>query len=313
MQSLPGGFPAITSEDCLNLNIWAPIQNVSLPMNETASKLPVMVFIYGGSFQSGAGFLYDSTQLAATGNVIVVTINYRLGAFGFLASDALQRANSLNSTGNYGLQDQRAAFQWVQRNIAQFGGDASRVTVFGESAGAISTCHHLVSPHSAGLFSAALLESGLCDARTMDVAINNFTTVFLKALNCSDDVSCLQNKTADEIFAAQRKVPSAVVAGILAWGPVVDGYELKMLPKEYLGNGSFSRVPVVAGTNLNEYSYFLCGSSTINITKEQSTDFLITVFGKHQADEIVRLYGFESYSSPVQLLIGTPSPASSHV
>lgn len=309
MQSVPKVIGVVASEDCLYLNIWAPIKNASQPLNSTqTAKLPVMMFIYGGSFVSGAGWLYDSTQLALTGDVIVVTINYRLGIFGFLASEALQHGNSLNTTGNYGIQDQRQAMRWIQKNIAQFGGDATRVTIFGESAGAISVCHHLVSPVSSGLFSSALMESGLCDARPLLEAETNFTTPYLALVNCTnakETLSCLQNRTAEELFDAQRKIPSSAATGTLPWGPVVDGYELVKTPDEYLGNGSFSRVPILVGTNLNEYSYFLCGSSTINITREAATEVLISIFGKHTADEAIRLYAWDEYSSPIQLVIGS--------
>lgn len=316
MQSPPGGIQLLVSEDCLFLNIWAPMQNISQSLNSSNTKLPVMLFIHGGSFNSGSGVVYDSSALAQTGNVITITINYRLGAFGFLAAGPLQSANALNSTGNYGLQDQRAALQWVQRNIAQFGGDPKRVTVFGESAGAISICHHLVSPHSAGLFSAALMESGLCDARNMSFALTNSTSPFLNAISCSADgslIECLRNRTSQEIFSAQRKVPSSAATGFLPWGPVIDGYELVKPPQEYLGNGTFSRVPVLLGTNLNEYSYFLCGRQAINISREGATEFLVGIFGKHRADEAIRLYDFEKYSSPVQLMIGALMSFSWHM
>ena len=149
-----GDTPANMSEDCLYLNVWTPAHSAD-------DKLPVMVFIHGGAFGQGAGSLpmYDSTALAQKG-VVVVTPNYRLGALGFLAHPQLANESPYNTSGNYGLLDQIAAMQWVQRNIGAFGGDPSQVTVFGESAGATSILVHLVSPASTGLYRQAIVESG---------------------------------------------------------------------------------------------------------------------------------------------------------
>ena len=136
------------SEDCLYLNVWTPAKSAD-------EKLPVMVFFYGGAFGKIAGSmpLYNGTALAEKG-VIVVTTNYRVGALGFLAHPELDNESPYNVSGNYGLLDQIAALQWVQRNIGRFGGDPSRVTIFGQSAGGESILIHLVSPQSKGLYSA---------------------------------------------------------------------------------------------------------------------------------------------------------------
>jgi para-nitrobenzyl esterase len=130
----------VTAEDCLNLNVWSPAESAG-------QKLPVMVWIHGGSFETGSGAMqiYDGGNLAAEG-VVVVTINYRLGPLGFLSHPALSADADSGVSGNYGLLDQIAALQWVQRNIAGFGGDPSNVTVFGESAGGISILDLIVSP-----------------------------------------------------------------------------------------------------------------------------------------------------------------------
>ena len=144
------------SEDCLYLNVWTPAQGAG-------EKLPVMVFFYGGAFGQVAPFgtmaVYNGTTLAEKG-VIVVTTNYRLGALGFLAHPELDNESPHNSSGNYGILDQVAALQWVQRNIGAFGGDPSRVTIFGQSAGGESVLIHLVSPESRGLYQQAIVESG---------------------------------------------------------------------------------------------------------------------------------------------------------
>ena len=142
-------------EDCLYLDVYAPAGATP------ASNLPVMFFIYGGGFVFGDSYefgFYDGKHIAKQHNVILVAANYRLSSFGFMALPQLMTESG--TTGNYGVQDQRFALQWVQQNIRQFGGDPNRVTIFGESAGAMSVCYHVASPASAGLFHAAIVESG---------------------------------------------------------------------------------------------------------------------------------------------------------
>ena len=141
------------SEDCLYLNVWTPAKSQK-------EKLPVMVLIHGGAFVRGAGSLplYNGSALARKG-VIVVTLNYRLGSLGFLSHPKLAEESPNNTSGNYGLLDQLAALKWVQDNIEAFGGDPANVTVFGESAGAVSIISLLASPQSEGLYSQAIVES----------------------------------------------------------------------------------------------------------------------------------------------------------
>lgn len=148
-------------EDCLYLNIWVP------PSASVDSPADVMLWIYGGAFELGDGSefgAYDGCSLASNTSKVVVTFNYRVGIFGFFPHAALRSESEHNSTGNYGLQDQRSAMQWVNENIALFGGNPNKVTLFGESAGAMSVCYHLASRASAGLFARAILESGNCDS-----------------------------------------------------------------------------------------------------------------------------------------------------
>src|ERR1041385_850940 len=153
--------PVITAgggiEDCLTLNVWAPSAMHTEP-------LPVMVWIHGGAFVFGSGGdpFYAGAELARTRGVVVVTINYRLNGLGFLAHPALDAEDPDHTSGNYGIRDQIAALQWVQRNIHEFGGDPAHVTLFGESAGGYSTCVHYVDPKTANLFEKAIVESGVC-------------------------------------------------------------------------------------------------------------------------------------------------------
>lgn len=144
-----------TGEDCLNLNVWTP------DGASRSHKKPVMVWIHGGGF-NGSADIYDARWMATQGDIVVVTVNYRLGTLGFLADPALSQNGDV---GNYGLADQQAALRWVRDNVAEFGGDPTQVTIAGESAGAMSVCDHLVAPESAGLFRAAILQSGPCQAQ----------------------------------------------------------------------------------------------------------------------------------------------------
>ena len=183
-----------TSEDCLSLNIWTPA-NV-----DTSKPLPVMVFIYGGAFSSGLSGhpLYDGAYLAANKNVIVVSFNYRVGVLGFLANDDLD--------GNYGFMDQELALMWVRKHIPNFGGDPKKVTLFGESAGAMSVGLHLLSsPLSQPLFRAAIVESNFFGLpyKTLQEQ-KNVGNLFEATLNCHD-TECLRALDVAKILEAQGK------------------------------------------------------------------------------------------------------------
>lgn len=159
------------SEDCLYANVYAP----SAARGDTADPVPVMVYFHAGEFRYGAANDGESNwPYFANGNVVLVTANVRLGLFGFAALDELRSRDPTNSTGNYGMQDQRAVLQWVQRNIKAFGGDPTRVTIFGESSGGSSVGFHLSSAASAGLFTGAILESpGLTQSKSWEAATGN--------------------------------------------------------------------------------------------------------------------------------------------
>jgi len=221
------------SEDCLFLNIWTPRAAV-----EREQQLPVMVFIHGGYFVLGAGSdpLYDGSYLAASGNVVVVTLNYRLGSLGFLA------VPELGLTGNYGILDQRMALQWVTENIAAFGGDPSKVTIFGESAGAMSVGLHLFSiPANRDRFRAAIMESNplAIPYPSLLSQVEAKWQEFLGALcfetnQCNPDLAALRAlplaviETVDGDYESatdvigRLQVPTAI-ANILPWTPIIDG------------------------------------------------------------------------------------------
>jgi para-nitrobenzyl esterase len=193
----PGPFgQGSTSEDCLHLNVFTPSHR------RAGSHFPVMVWIHGGALVTGESNDYDPTTLAADG-VTVVTINYRLGALGFLAHPAL--ADASGQSGDYGLMDQQAALRWVRRNIANFGGNPHNVTVFGESAGGLSTLSQVASPRARGLFEKAIVESGSynltqASLATAEAAGESFAT---RAGCASQTAACLRNLPVSAILASQ--------------------------------------------------------------------------------------------------------------
>lgn len=250
------------NEDCLTLNVWTP-------KLDPAARLPVMVFIYGGANIVGStdqhllSNLYDGHALAMREQAVVVTPNYRLGALGFFADPALDAESPNRVSGNQGTLDHIAALQWIKTNIAAFGGDPTRVMVFGESAGAINLCTLVASPLAAGLFSSALMESGGCGAHSQ--AEQKATSAALaRKLGCTSDVAtCMRSLTAEQIIAATDGFPELLksisklnpargVAGILPWSSSVDGYVLEDFPLKVIAAGAHNRVPLAVGSNANE-------------------------------------------------------------
>ncbi|GIL63832.1 hypothetical protein Vafri_17822 [Volvox africanus] len=246
-------------EDCLFLNVWTPAKAIGAPK----PKLPVRVFIHGGGYQTGAGSedIYDGCKLVQDGNVVFVTMNYRLGILGFMASPELRDNTADFRVGNWGLLDQRLALQWVRDNIAAFGGDPKKVVLSGESAGAYSTLLHLVAPASRGLFSAAASFSGSADAMAVDFLKDAYTkgTNIRAALNCSIGniaargyatiPDCLRDTDADVIMAVQTALSSRTVDYCV---PTIDGVELIKHPVLLMEQGRVSKVPVLLGVNANE-------------------------------------------------------------
>jgi para-nitrobenzyl esterase len=241
---------ASTSEDCLYLNVFTPAgtQGAQGAQGAQARNLPVTVWVHGGSLRTGASEEYNPTGLVGHG-VIVVTINYRLGALGFLADSALASRPG-GSSGNYGLMDQQAALRWVQRNIRGFGGNPGNVTLFGESAGGLSTLSQLVSPGARGLFQRAIVESGSYNPTqqsltTAEAAGQAFAT---KAGCASNTASCLRALPVSTVLANEDPV---------GYTPDVDGVVLKQSIKTALASGQFNHVPVMIGTNHDEYRLFV--------------------------------------------------------
>jgi para-nitrobenzyl esterase len=231
------------SEDCLSLNIWAPAK---------AKKAPVFVWIHGGALSSGAGSdkLYDGARLASQG-IIVVTINYRMGILGFLAHPALSAESRRNVSGNYGLLDQIAALRWVSRNIAAFGGDASNVTIAGESAGGLSVMYLMAAPEARGLFAKAVAQSAymisapeLRSATFGGVAAEPVGPWLGEKMGAGD-LAGLWSMDAVAITDA------AAAAGFFPFF-VIDGRVLPRQVVEMFDRGEQPKIPILAGFNSGE-------------------------------------------------------------
>ena len=243
----PGQF----SEDCLYLNVYTPAARSSF------GGRPVLVWIHGGGLVQDGARDYDGTKLAADG-VVVVTINYRLGALGFLAHPALA---SHGAAGNYGLMDQQAALRWVQRNIARFGGDPGNVTIAGQSAGGLSVLAQMVSPGARGLFQRAIVQSGTFALNQRPLAVAEAAgETFATAVGCADQsAACLRSAPVSDLVAN---------FGVEIPG-VVDGAVLTQPIGTALARGQFARVPVINGITHDEELLFVDG---LKLTVSQGTN-----------------------------------------
>jgi para-nitrobenzyl esterase len=235
---------ASANEDCLYLNVYTP--NLGNGKGH-AKHLPVMFWIHGGALSSGESDDYDPTRLVQRGRV-VVTINYRLGWLGFLAHPALTAESPHHASGEYGFMDQQAALRWVKRNIAKFGGDSGNVTIFGQSAGGHSVHAQLASPLAAGLFQRAIVQSGAYADNLPSLAQGeaNGEDVANKVGCQVQTATCLRSAPVQDLLATQP-------GGGLPIVPNVDGYVLPQSPRAAFVSGEFNRVPVVEGSNHDEF------------------------------------------------------------
>jgi para-nitrobenzyl esterase len=277
------------SEDCLNLNVWTPAK-------AAAAKLPVLVYIYGGGFIAGdaSESRYDGEALAKKG-IVVVTLNYRLGLFGFMAHPELSKESRQSVSGNYGLFDQVAALEWVRRNIAAFGGDPKHVTIAGESAGSMSVSAQVVSPLAKGLFTGAIGESGS--------VVTGVFAIFSPLHEAESSGIEFERKAGVDSLAALRAQPATALESLyeratasgpfdrsarVRFSPNVDGYFFPKRPGEILAAGEQNRVPTMAGSNSEESGYnALLGEQTPTI--ENYKKVLLEHFGE-RADQAFRLY-----------------------
>ncbi|WP_291431276.1 carboxylesterase/lipase family protein [Deinococcus sp.] len=241
-------------EDCLFLNVYAP---------QNAQNLPVMVWIHGGSYNTGAGSDYNPRTLAREQNVVVVTINYRLGALGFLAVPGLEEKGSV---GNYGLLDQQLALKWVRNNISAFGGNAANVTAFGESAGGMSICQHLLMPGARGLFDKAIIQSGPCTDPQLtaprNVALQKGSSA-AESLGCPPaDAACLRALPVKKLLQAQPKgLPATVTFPPLYGDPTLPDSPAAVF-RQGINQQAVAPVPLLMGTNADEGSIFASFAST---------------------------------------------------
>ena len=243
------GTPEPTSEDCLYLNIWSP--------QADDRKRPVMVWIHGGAFVVGSGSQpdYDGATFAEQGDLVVVTLNYRLGVLGFLYLEELA-GEEYATSGNNGLLDQIAALQWVRENIAAFGGDPDNVTIFGESAGAMSIGTLLAMPASQGLFGRAILESGAGHSIQSKKAATKNASEFLRILKLEiGTIASLAHVPVEDLLAAQNILLSK--DALSAIRPVIDGTNLPLTPIEALAQGAARDVTILIGTNHDEIRLFV--------------------------------------------------------
>lgn len=234
------------SEDCLYLNVWTPAKTGK-------EKLPVLVYFFGGGFQAGDGSepRYEGASMAAKG-IVAITVNYRLGVFGFMAHPELTKESAQHSSGNYALFDQKAALEWVQKNIAAFGGDPKRVTIAGESAGSIAVSAQMASPLSKNLIAGAIGESGsimgALSATTLAEGEQSGTK-FGAAIG-KNSLAELRAMPGDQLLEATAK------PGLPRFSPVVDGWFFPKDPFAIFAAGEQAHVPLLAGSNSEEQGYF---------------------------------------------------------
>lgn len=270
-----GGPSEGTSEDCLYLNVWTPAKSPK-------DRLPVMVWIYGGGFSGGATSWYTGEQLAKKG-VVFVNIAYRVGALAFMAHPELSAETKEHASGNYGILDQIAALKWVQKNISAFGGDRKKVTIFGESAGAISVSMLCASPLAKGLFRGAISESGgsFGPARPTTFPGENMKLLAqaeVEGVNYAKSLGCSS-------IAEMRKLDAKNLLGG-GW-PIVDGYVIPDDQHTLYEKGKFNDVPVIIGYNSDEGLSFMGDDNPVHFF-----DYVHTRFGPF-ADKLLTAYPIE--------------------
>jgi para-nitrobenzyl esterase len=267
--------PAVPGEDCLNLNIWSP--------DLWAASLPVMVWIPGGMFEVGSGASYNGSHFARDG-IVCVTINYRVGADGFLYFG--------DGNANLGLLDQVAALKWVQENIAVFGGDPGNVTIFGESAGAMSVATLLSMPSAEGLFRRAIAQSGAAHHVISATTARRIGQYLAEKLGVEATREAIAAVAVDRLLQAQAELKAdlvarpdperwgrEVVATMLPWQPVVDGDVVPAPPLDRIAAGASARVDVMIGTNTDEHRVFLVPGGAIDHVTAETLAGAVAAYG----------------------------------
>ncbi len=266
------------SEDCLYLNVWTPAKT-------DLDKLPVLVYFFGGGFLAGDGseFRYDGESMARKG-IVVVTVNYRLGIFGFFAYPELTKESPHHASGDYGLLDQSAALGWVSRNIKFFGGDPSKITISGESAGSMSVCAQMVSPLSRNLIAGAIGESGSVLGTGLVRSLSGAEKAgvyFAKSIG-ANSLAELRAIPADKLLAEASRMPG------IYFSITIDGYFLPKSPEEIYDAGEEAHVPLLVGWNSEESNYHdILGKE--KPTVENYTKAVQRLYGK-DAEKILKVY-----------------------
>ncbi len=274
-------FAEGTSEDCLFLNVWTPAAD--------GGKRPVMVFIHGGAFVIGAGSqsMYNGEHLARRGDVVVVTINYRLGALGFLRL-ATATNGSAGATGNEAILDQVAALEWVRDEIAAFGGDPGNVTAFGESAGSISIAALLASPRATGLFGRAILQSGSANLITSAPLADQVGGMVVGDLAVGTEAPALRAVPAERVMEAQDRATPRT--GGVSYAPVADGEVVATDPFAAIARGSARGVDILIGSNLDEMNLFRFMDQSIDTLDGAGLLARVTAAFGDKAREVVAAY-----------------------
>jgi para-nitrobenzyl esterase len=307
--SCPQTFPVVDistgQEDCLYLNVEAPAEPAE-------DLVPVMVWIHGGAFTLGSANDNPPSQIVERSGVIVVSINYRLGPLGFLAHPDLEAEDPESGLGNFGFLDQVAALQWVQDSIATFGGDPRNVTVFGESAGGMSVCGHLMSPRSTGLFQRAIIQSGPCTQAGLHEEVTVPQSEELaRALGCEtagDQVACLRGKDARAVLEALPGDPTFLFRDAAFWMPTADDVVLPRDLDAVIEAGDFNQVPVIAGITRDEGRLFMGmaahtdGALIDPVTPATYEQRAASYFGDEVGAEVVAQYPLEDYPGASEAL-----------
>jgi len=293
--TMPGGFimqaPQAQSEDCLFLNIWTP--------GPDDAKRPVMVWVHGGAFIMGSSSdaMYDSDKLIKRGNIVLVSINYRLGMLGFLRLKDVT-GGKIPATGNEGLLDQVMAIKWVKENIAAFGGDPDNITVFGESAGSMSIACLMVMPEAKGLFRKAILESGAGNVAVPKEEANRCGDLFLKVSGIrKDDTKAMRGLTPAQLLEMELKIRMASAGPdggtrVTSHYPIIDGEVIPDVPDKLARKGAAKGITCIIGSNLDEYTLFaMMDPGFAKLTETDVKKKLTVTLPASGADELIKVYG----------------------
>ncbi len=270
------------SEDCLYLNVWTPAKS-------STDHLPVLVYFYGGGFMAGDGseYRYDGESMARNG-IVTITVNYRLGIFGFFAHPELTKESPHHASGNYGLMDQSAALKWVQQNIAAFGGDPKKITIAGESAGSYSVSAQMASPLSKNIIAGAIGESGSLLGKQSTVSLPEAEQVGTKF---AKDIAV---KTLAQLRAmpAEKLLDEASKPGMGRFPVTVDGYFFPTAPVQIYASGQQAQVPLLVGWNSEENNYrSVIGNADATVDNYKKA--IQKLYGQH-ADDILKIYQVNS-------------------